>query len=106
MSRPVTPYRSVTTLDSLIADSSSFSARCFSRVRSPGHVPAVAVCGRIIRNSGVATKQEVMAPRSKHAASHRSRILAACKPGIASVFVHLLRSEFLKFGCDHATGVA
>jgi transposase len=35
MSRPVTPCRSVTTEDSLIAaDSSSFSARCFSRVRS------------------------------------------------------------------------
>ena len=35
MSRPVTPCRSVSTLEILIAaDSSSFSARCFSRVRS------------------------------------------------------------------------
>jgi len=35
MSRPVTPCRSVITLEILIAaDSSSFSARCFSRVRS------------------------------------------------------------------------
>jgi hypothetical protein len=34
-SRPVTPCRSVSTLEILIAaDSSSFSARCFSRVRS------------------------------------------------------------------------
>ena len=43
MSRPVTPCRSVSTLEILIAaDSSSFSARCFSRVRSLGQVPAVA----------------------------------------------------------------
>ena len=72
MSRPVTPCRSVTTLDSLIAaDSSSFSARCFSRVRSAVRSRRYRVCSRMIRNSGVATKQEVMAPRSKHAASHR-----------------------------------
>jgi len=72
MSRPVTPCRSVTTLDSLIAaDSSSFSARCFSRVRPAVRSRRYRVCSRMIRNSGVATKQEVMAPRSKHAASHR-----------------------------------
>ena len=42
MSRPVTRCRSVSTLEILIAaDSSSFSARCFSRVRSSGQVPAV-----------------------------------------------------------------
>ena len=42
MSRPVTPCRSVITVDSLIAaDSSSFSARCFSRVAFLGQVPPV-----------------------------------------------------------------
>ena len=72
MSRPVTPCRSVSTLEILIAaDSSSFSARCFSRVRSSVRSRRYRVCSRMIRNSGVATKQEVMAPRSKHAASHR-----------------------------------
>ena len=72
MSRPVTPCRSVRTLEILIAaDSSSFSARCFSRVRSSVRSRRYRVCSRMIRNSGVATKQEVMAPRSKHTASHR-----------------------------------
>ena len=72
MSRPVTPCRSVITLESLIAaDSSSFSARCFSRPRSSVRSRRYRVCSRMIRNSGVATKQDVTAPRSKHAASHR-----------------------------------
>ena len=58
--------------DSLIAaDSSSFSALFFSRVRSPVRSRWYRVCSRITRNSGSATKQAVTAPRSKHAASHR-----------------------------------
>ena len=72
MSRPVTPCRSVTTEDSLIAaDSSSFSARFFSRVRSWIRSRRYRVCSRMIRNSGSATKQDRTAPRSKHAASQR-----------------------------------
>jgi hypothetical protein len=55
MSRPVTPCRSLTTDDSLMADSSSFSACCFSRVRSPVRSRRYRVCSRMIRNSGVAT---------------------------------------------------
>ena len=58
ISRPVTPCRSVSTDDSLIAaSSSSFSARCFSRVRSPVRSRRRRVCSRMTRNSGVATKQ-------------------------------------------------
>ena len=72
MSRPVTKCRREITLDSLIAaDSSSFSVRCFSRVRSSVRSRRYRVCSRITRYSGVATKQAVTAPRSKHAASHR-----------------------------------
>ena len=72
MSRPVTPCRSLSTEDSLIAAlSSSFSVRCFSRVRSAVRSRRYRVCSRISRNSGVATKQEVTEPRSKHAASQR-----------------------------------
>ena len=72
MSRPVTPCRSVTTEESLIAaDSSSFSARFFSRVRSSGQVPPVAGVQPDHPELGVATKHGVTAPRSKHAASHR-----------------------------------
>jgi len=71
MSRPVTPCRSVSTAEILIASSSSFSARCFSRVRSSVRSRRYRVCSRMRRNSGVATKQAVTAPRSKHAASHR-----------------------------------
>ena len=72
MSRPVTPCRSVTTDESLIAaDSSSFSARCFSRVRSWVRSRRYRVCSRMIRNSSVATKHARTAPRSKHAASQR-----------------------------------
>ena len=72
MSRPVTPCRSLTTDDTLIAaDSSSFSVRCFSRVRSSVSSRRYRVCSRMTRNSGVATKHDVTAPRSKHAASHR-----------------------------------
>jgi hypothetical protein len=72
MSRPVTPCGSVTTLEILIAaDSSSFSARCFSRVRSSVRSRRYRVCSRIIRNSGVAMKHDGTAPRSKHAASQR-----------------------------------
>lgn len=72
MSRPVTLCRSLTTDDSLTAaDSSSFSTRCFSRVRSPVRSRRYRVCSRITRNSGVATKHPVTAPRSKHTASHR-----------------------------------
>ena len=67
ISRPVTPCRSVSTLDSLIAA----SARCFSRVRSSVRSRRRRVCSRMIRNSGVATKHGVTAPRSKHAASQR-----------------------------------
>jgi hypothetical protein len=48
----------------------SFSARFFSRLRSSVRSRRYRVCSRMIRNSGVATKQEVTAPRSKHAASH------------------------------------
>ena len=70
MSRPVTPCRSVTTEENLIAaDSSSFSARCFSRVRSPVRSRRYRVCSRMIRNSGSGTKQDRTAPRSKHWAS-------------------------------------
>ncbi len=72
MSRPVTPCRSLITQDSLIAaPSSSFPARCLSRVRSWIRSRRYRVCSRMMRNSGVATKQEVTAPRSKHAASQR-----------------------------------
>ena len=72
MSRPVTPCRSLTKDDSLIAaDSSSFSARCFSQMRSSGSSRRYRVCSRMIRNFGVATKQDVTELRSKHAASHR-----------------------------------
>ena len=72
MSRPVTPCRPVSTAEILIAaDSSSFSARCFSRVRSSVRSRRYRVCSRMIRNSGVATKHAVTAPRSKHAAGHR-----------------------------------
>ena len=72
MSRPVTPCRSDRTQDSLIAAlSSSFSVRCLSRVRSSIRSRRYRVCSRMMRNSGVATKQEVTAPRSKHAASQR-----------------------------------
>ena len=53
------------------ADSSSFSARCFSLVRSPVRSRRYLVCSRISRNSGVATKHEVTLPRSKHTASQR-----------------------------------
>jgi hypothetical protein len=72
MSRPVTPCRSLSTDDSLTAaDSSSFSTRFFSRVRSSVRSRRYRVCNRMIRNSGVATKHDRTLPRSKHAASHR-----------------------------------
>jgi hypothetical protein len=72
MSRPVTPCRSGSTEDSLIAaPSSGFSTRCLSRVRSSIRSRRYRVCSRITRNSGVATKQDVTAPRSKHAVSQR-----------------------------------
>jgi hypothetical protein len=72
MSRPGTPCRSVTTEESLTAaGSSSFSALFFSRVRSSVRSRRYRVCSRIRRNSGVAAKQAVTAPRSKHAASQR-----------------------------------
>ena len=67
MSRPVTPCRSVITDDSLIAaDSSSFSVRFFSRVRSSVRSRRYRVCSRMTRNSGSGTKQGRTAPRSKH----------------------------------------
>jgi hypothetical protein len=43
------------------ADSSSFSARCFSRVRSSVRSRRYRMCSRITRHSGMATKQEVTA---------------------------------------------
>jgi hypothetical protein len=47
MSRPVTPCRPVRTEEILTAaDSSSFSARCFSRVRSPARSRRYRVCSR------------------------------------------------------------
>ena len=53
MSRPVTPCRSVSTAEILsAADSSSFSARCFSRVRSSVRSRRYRVCSRMTRNSG------------------------------------------------------
>jgi hypothetical protein len=46
MSRPVTQCRSVSTLETLIAASSSFPARCFSRVRSPVRSRRYGACSR------------------------------------------------------------
>src|SRR5262249_58335797 len=72
MSGRVPPCRRVGREEILIAaDSSSFSARCFSLVRSSVRSRRYRVCSRITQNSSVATKHGVTAPRSKHAASHR-----------------------------------
>ena len=65
------PCRPVSTLEILIANSSSFPARCLSQVHPPVRSRRQRLCNWMIPNSGAATKHAAMAPRSKHAASHQ-----------------------------------